>query len=241
MKIKNLIISLISVLVLISFTACDFIAEKNVKPVSEISIFPIFVFNGGQTMVHILGTTWTDPGVLVSEIKEGDNELAGTLVVDDSEMDVNTRGLYTIKYTATNSYGYSLTANRYVLVTSDVSNLYDISGTYYQGFNPNPDGSNLMTITQNEIKGFWDVSNIIDLSKPTSGYIADFGNLNYGVALALYKRKISNLRYTYLTGTAEYDNSGSPEKLVFSLTEVYDDGTPIGIEKHYTWNKLENK
>ncbi len=233
MRTKKIITILFSFIIIAHFSSCDVLVKKKIEPVSEVSTYPIFVFNGGQTMVHTIGTAWSDPGVLVSEVNEGDNDLANTLVVDDSEMDINTRGLYTIKYTATNSFDYELTAYRFVLVSTG-GDLYDISGSYYQGFFPTDD--NQMTISESDVKGFWNVGNIRDLSQTVEGYIADLGDKTYIVALALLKRKISNLQYVYLKGTAELDDTSTPNKITFYLTEVYDDGTPLGSEKTYIWN-----
>lgn len=233
-KITYLFLSFIFISI---FSSCEMFIKPEVKPVSEISTYPIFVLTEGETVVHTIGTPWVEPGVLVSEVKEGDNDLASSLVIDDSAIDINNRGLYTIKYTATNKYGYSKTVNRYVLVTSDVSNLFSIAGNYYQGFFPYPDGRNVMTVEEGAQKGFWKVSNIRDLSKNVEGYIADLGDLNYIVALAPHKRKISNLQYVFFSGTAQYIESTN--SLIFTLTEVYEDGTPLtgAVPKIYTWKK----
>jgi hypothetical protein len=227
----------LALFLILGLNSCGWLYKEKIEPVSELSVTPIFVFNGGQTMVHTIGSPWVEPGVLVSEVKEGDNDLSPTLVIDNSELNVNVKDLYTIKYTATNRYGLSKTVNRYVLVTEDVSDLYDIKGTYYQGFSPGT--NNLMSISQNEVKGFWDVTNIRDLSQPVVGYMADLGDFTYKVALTQFKRKASNLRYTYLTGTAEFFESSTPKRIIFTLTEVYDDGEPLASPKTYIWNLVE--
>jgi len=233
MKTNKIIYLLLSFIIISLISSCEMFIKKDIPPVSEISTYPIFVLEGGETVVHKIGTPWSEPGVLVSEVKEGDNDLASTLKIDDSEIDVNVRGLYTIKYTATNKYGYTKTKNRYVLVTSDVTDLYPIAGSYYQGFFPND--FNQMTVSEGDVKGFWKVGNIRNLSKPVEGYIADLGDKTYIVALAFSQRKISNLKYVYLSGTAVLDDSGSKNKLIFTISEVYDDNTPLSDPQVYTW------
>lgn len=236
MKTNNIKYIIFFLLIFSLLNSCDLFRKKEIKPVSEISTFPIFFFNEGKTVVHTIGEAWEEPGVLVSEVKAGENDLSSTLVIDDSEMDINNRGLYTIKYTATNSYGYSKTEKRFVLVTSELSNLYDISGTYYQGFFPTD--QNTMTITPSEVTGFWNVSKIRDNSKPIEGFIADLGDLNYIVAPALLTRKISNLKYVYLSGRSEFNEAASPQTMTFFLTQVYEDGEELAGEQEFTWKKV---
>ena len=65
--------------------------------------------------VHLIaqGDIYTDPGVTATDKNDGD-VTAGVTV--EGAVDTTATGIYTLKYTATNSYGYSSTAERTVYV-----------------------------------------------------------------------------------------------------------------------------
>ncbi len=205
------------------YTSCNYIPQildKDQGVVSDTSVVPILVFEGSGTMTWKIGTPWVEPGYHCSEVEAGADDLTDKVVVTGT-VDVNTRGLYTIAYSVKNSFDLEKTFYRYVLVTSELSDSYDISGEYYQGFFPTSD--NKMRVTKAETDGFWEVSNINDLSIPVKAYIADLGNKTYIITPTFYRKKV-NLKILNCRGTSYYDDnyqqSGKPA-LIFNIETYY--------------------
>lgn len=220
MNFKTIKIFFILIVTVIFFTSCKYIYKKEIETISEISTFPIFVLDGGELMTHDVGEPWVEPGYHCSEVEEGADDLNSSVIVDDSEMDENTRGLYTIYYTATNSYGYELTVTRNVLV-SEVGNLYNIAGTYSRNF-----GTVEIQIDDAETDGFWEFSDLIVYGLKIDAPMADLGDLNYIIPRTYLKRRI-DLQHVYVKGTAVYDSIVNPNEIAFRIIQIYEDGSPL--------------
>ncbi len=237
MKIHKyiLIILLFSIGILSSCSHITDFFDKDEGIVSDTSVSPIFVLDGGEVMTWNLGQAWVEPGYHCSEIEKGADDLTNNVVVDNSSLNVNERGLYSISYTAKNKFGLEKKVYRSVLVTEGVSDLFDISGTYYQGFIPNE--FNKMQISPSETQGFWYVTNIYSVSDPVSAYIADLGDKTYVITNSFYRRKV-DLRVLMCNGIGEYNESTN--KITFTVHLYYEEtglGTG-GADKVWTWTKL---
>ena len=200
MKIKNYIIIFAILITIIGCNKITDMLDKDNELISDTSVYPIFVLTGGEVMVWDLGKAWVEPGYVCSEIEEGENDL--TVTVDNSEMNVNERGLYSISYTATNKFGYEKTVYRSVLVTEGVNDLFDISGRYTQGY-----AEVFMNITESEIKGFWYAENVNKGSKPIATYIADLGDKTYVITKTYYHKRITDLLTLHIKGTGYFDDT----------------------------------
>jgi hypothetical protein len=83
--------------------------------------------NGDDVQIVDLGVPYTDPGAVATE---GGKEIELQI---EGEVDVNTAGIYTLTYSATNSDGFSNSISRLVAVTpklSDEVKAVDLSGKY---------------------------------------------------------------------------------------------------------------
>lgn len=93
---------------------------------SRITNFPLLSLLGDQYMAVAVGGTFTDPG---ADATIGGEAVAYTT---DGSVDVNTAGVYALTYTAKNSDGFSVSAQRFVAVydTDAGAAANDFSGTY---------------------------------------------------------------------------------------------------------------
>jgi len=231
-------IFIIFILAAFVFTSCEKVLDKFDKDaefVSDTSIYPIFVFEGSDVMTWEIGTPWVEPGYHCSEIEEGADDLTSTVIVDASEVNVQERGLYSIKYSATNKFGYKKTVQRSILVTEPLTDLYDISGTYYLGFNPSV-ATTFATISPSETKGFWEVSNMQNGSKIVKGKIADLGDRTYVIVPDYYQRKLT-LEHMHYRGIAVF-TEGTTSKIAYTLDVYYEETGETASVKTYEWKKI---
>jgi hypothetical protein len=103
-------------------TSCD---ELTSEGLSTVYYFPIVTLNGEQWNAIDVGTAFTDPGAAATQ---GEESLE--VVVSGDAVDVNTPGVYTIVYTATNADGYTAVERRYVGVISPEAAALDLTGSY---------------------------------------------------------------------------------------------------------------
>lgn len=119
---KTIILSLVAMGLL--FASC----EKVDHAVNQkVTYYPVFDIQGGSTVAWQLGDSWVDPG-FTAEYKGEDI----TSEVDiDTNLDVDTPGIYSVKYSFVNEDGFAVSADRTVVVY-DVANAstVDIAGTY---------------------------------------------------------------------------------------------------------------
>lgn len=144
MKMKIINYTAILVCSLLILSSC----EKDYDSfITKITYYPSITFqgdassissNGDQFLTVELGSAFVDPGVVVTvgdDVVEAD-EVEGTV-------DVNTVGVYTIKYSKKNEDGYSTSARRYVGVIDPNVKSNDFSGKYQRtvyGSNTTPAG-----------------------------------------------------------------------------------------------------
>lgn len=97
--------------------------------ISKVTYFPVLTMSGAGVMAVPNGGTFTDPGVTA---KAGD---ADAPVVISGTVNTDQDGVYTVKYTATNTDGFSATIYRTVAVyTTDAgAAAHDLSGSYLRG------------------------------------------------------------------------------------------------------------
>jgi hypothetical protein len=97
---------------------------------SKITTYPTITLAGDDYILVTKGGTFTDPGATA---KAGDADVPVTATT----IDVNTAGVYTVTYTATNSDGFSATASRHVIVyaTDASAQGNDYSGNYARNTN----------------------------------------------------------------------------------------------------------
>lgn len=92
---------------------------------SKVTYYPNFTLTGSGIVSLVQGAAFTDPGVKASA---GGADIP---VITTGAIDVNTVGLYTLTYTATNTDGFSSTATRTVVVIpAPETPGVDLSGEY---------------------------------------------------------------------------------------------------------------
>jgi hypothetical protein len=111
------------------FTACS---EDSSSNVSRVTNFPTFVLNGDAVMFVPKGSTFVDPGVLVTE---GGVEIPYETSVSGefrggTSIDTNVDDIYTITYAAVNQDGFSGQASRTVIVYDNGDLSTSIAGLY---------------------------------------------------------------------------------------------------------------
>ena len=99
--------------------------------ISKVTVYPTLALKGSSVIVQPIGAVYTDPGVTALE---GTNPL--TPVVTGS-VNVNTAGVYTLTYTATNKDGFPASITRTVAVydTKPDAVANDFSGSYARSTN----------------------------------------------------------------------------------------------------------
>jgi len=200
-----------------------FIDKDTTNEISSLSVYPIFVVEGGQYIAIQKGSEFVDPGVKVSEVKEGDNDLSNKLEVKGS-VDSNIPGLYFITYVATNTYNYKDSIKRAVLVyDGDLGLNADLTGKYKLG-------PARMEISKNSVQGYWNVTNVYMKGKEIPVVIGDIGNDSYVIIPGSYSIPDETGKYE---GNAEYDSSR--EKIRFNYDLILPDGTIKPKSKN--WSK----
>lgn len=86
---------------------------------------PVIVLNGDDPFIVELGDTYTDPGFTATDDEDGD--VSALVTVDDSDVDTEEIGEYTVEYSVTDEAGNVGTATRTVRV---VMGKADYLGTY---------------------------------------------------------------------------------------------------------------
>jgi hypothetical protein len=109
--------------------ACD---EQESGDVSRVTNFPVFELMGDDLIIVEKGSTFTDPGVIVTE---GGMEIPYTTSVTGAfrggtSIDTNVEDVYSIVYSATNQDGFSGQAQRTVIVVENGDLSTSIAGLY---------------------------------------------------------------------------------------------------------------
>jgi hypothetical protein len=119
-RIKYLLILFLAITLIIS---CE--RDLETENVSKVTEYAAFTVSGNDLIVVANGAVYTDPGAVA---KEGSKNLT---VEVKNDVNVNQMGVYTIKYTATNSDGFKAFAQRTVVVLPAGSMpTDDLSGSY---------------------------------------------------------------------------------------------------------------
>jgi len=119
---------LIPVLALL-FVSCS---DESTGGVSNVTYYPNFTVMGDDVIFVPKGSTYTDPGVVVTE---GENEIEYSTSVTGlyqhgSSIDTNKPDVYQVTYSATNQDGFSGTAGRTVIVYENSDLINSIAGLY---------------------------------------------------------------------------------------------------------------
>lgn len=126
---KNIKYLLILPIMLLALSSCS--SDSDTLGVSDVTNYPILEVQGGDPILVHEGTAFTDPGVIATE---GGVEIDYTTDASGdyrgNAFDVNKSDRYTFTYEATNSDGFSATAQRkvYVYKTGDFVN--SLEGLY---------------------------------------------------------------------------------------------------------------
>jgi len=208
------------------FTSCSDIFKRNVEPVSEISIFPMMEFTEGYAIIWDLGKQWVEPGFNCSEVQMGDNDINESVVVDNSELNVNSVGYYFISYTATNKYNYKTTFYRTVVVKDPSASNYNISGNYYKGFG---DLAAYMDIKrENENSNFYYATNIHTKNDVLSSFLLNMGNKEYCIP----RIWVEYAGGQYMDGKATVNGNN----ITFDITFTSIEGNEFDANTTWTFN-----
>lgn len=110
--------------------------RKDPEAVSEtVTVdYPVITLKGDKYVSIGIGGSFNDPGASMFDKFTNTNT---DIQPSQSDVDVNTPGMYPIIYEGTNKYGFKSTAVRWVAVT-EVSANEDISGLYLRNINASP-------------------------------------------------------------------------------------------------------
>lgn len=105
------------------FSSCD---EKESMGVSTITTYPTIELKGDAALTIPVGGTYVESGVIA---KEGETDISSSVVTEGTVNSAVT-GVYTIKYTAVNKDGFTVSKRRHIGVISPDAAVMDISGKY---------------------------------------------------------------------------------------------------------------
>jgi hypothetical protein len=152
---KNIYIIPILLMVLTLFWGCE--KELDTEGISRVTSFADIQVNGEELAIVTLGQPYTDAGATATE-----NGQSVTVNMQGA-VDVNTPGIYTITYSATNSDGFPNSASRLVAVLpplpDEVKNM-DLSGQYVRT-------GNIATVTK-LADGLYYMNNVAGLAPPSA-------------------------------------------------------------------------
>ena len=122
---KNIKYLAIVTLLALSLASCD----KETEGLTDITYYPVITLEGGDVLMG-LGENYVDPDYTADL---GGEDVTSQVVVTDN-IDNSSIGVYQVSYTVTNSYGFSSTVTRNVIVYDPTVNVY-IGGTYETDMN----------------------------------------------------------------------------------------------------------
>ncbi len=99
--------------------------------ISKVTNYPIITVEGDNIIVLANGSSFTDPGV---SAKAGTSDVP---VTTDGSVNTLKDGIYTLKYSAVNTDGFSASASRTVVIYTTAADAasHDLSGTYVRTSN----------------------------------------------------------------------------------------------------------
>lgn len=106
--------------------------EKESEGISKVTTFVQIELTGGEIYSHRIGTPYTEPGFLATDIGDNNKIVTSSVIVTGSDdVDSDVAGVYPVTYSVNNSDGFNTTVVRQVVVfdNSSVSSV-DLTGTY---------------------------------------------------------------------------------------------------------------
>jgi hypothetical protein len=200
------LIHLFYLLTAILFFACnktDFHNTDDKVGISRVTHFPIFNMSGDKYMSVVLGSTYTEPGVTATE---GSADIP---VTTSGTVDVNTVGVYTISYSATNKDGFSNSIKRTIAVIPSA----EVPGTDISGKYANVGSFSYVATIQKLAPGFYVSDNVWGGS--SSAVVASYLITSDGTNIILPLNSISP--YGQVDGTGTLDNTGN---LILSVSLI---------------------
>jgi len=140
---KKIIIFSIFVLAL-TLSACE---DEASKGVSTITTYPTIELKGAEALTIPVGGTYVESGVIA---KEGETDITSS-VTTEGTVNSTKAGVYTIKYTAVNKDGFTVSIRRYIGVISPAAAAMDISGKYKR----NAGAKGIATIVKTSYAGLY--------------------------------------------------------------------------------------
>ncbi|GHT73851.1 hypothetical protein FACS189456_4740 [Bacteroidia bacterium] len=117
---------------IMGLSGCNKDENKDSYGLAKVTTFPTLELTQGEEVWLAKGGSFQDPGYVVEHA-------TGNVVVEGS-VNMNTAGMYSLNYTATNAEGYSVTKTRKVFV-ADPTGQTGLEGTYTSNIHRVPDNS----------------------------------------------------------------------------------------------------
>lgn len=163
---------IVVIVALVALASCE--RDLDTEGISRITYYPVFKMEGEQWNTIAVGQSFSDPGMKATE---GDQEIE--VQVSGDVVDVNTPGVYTIQYTATNKDDFSVTEYRYVGVVDPAAAAIDLTGKYKR----NAGALGVSTVTK-LAPGFYYADNVGGVAAPGIGvYFYHYEGNKLGVPL----------------------------------------------------------
>jgi hypothetical protein len=201
MKTKFKIFSVLLVLSLFVFTACE--KQYETSDLSTVTNYPVFQMTGASVITIPQGTAYTEPGIKATA---GTEEVAVTVSVvgifsgyKGTDVNTNVPDRYTITYSASNSDGFVNTVTRtvWVAITGDLVN--SIEGLYTATIVRN--GVSSPQYTDLEYVLIWKKSgNTYSISDAIGGYYAlgrAYGDNYMALGMTVTANDIPSNDFTY--------------------------------------------
>ena len=169
---KNKFDLIIVMIVLSLMNACKKDETADVSTIVKVS-YPEIQLKGapGDSIVFVAkGGTYTEAGaILIDDITHAQSDV----FPDESGVNTDSIGLYTITYKAHNSNGFETTKNRFVAVYNPAINPEDYTGSYSHN------NGQAVTVTQSASRLFScdDIYGTFTIAIP--GYFVDLGDILY--------------------------------------------------------------
>lgn len=137
---KNIIYTMLFAAAAFILTSCG---DDESAGLSRITYYPTIELEGGSTIFVTKGTAWKDPGYISMM---GTEDVTDKVTIN-SNVDMNTGGVYTVTYTtAKNSDGFGSSTSRTVYVwdpANGLDGLYTCTADGYRIYNGNQVGFNM--------------------------------------------------------------------------------------------------
>jgi len=122
---KKIYYHLFSLLAIVALASCD--GNLDSEGLTSVDDYPKIVLNGEKFTISPIGETYTDAGASATFVGQDYTSKMTTTGLD--KIDINTAGIYYVKYSATGPNGYSWSEKRTVAVC-DPTITTDLGGTW---------------------------------------------------------------------------------------------------------------